>query len=139
MGDINQNKQVIQDFMQVVWNGRDLTALQDFWSEDCVNHAMPEADNRGLVALRAYHDSFFEDFFAAFPDIKIVITQQIAEGDRVATYITSQGTHSGSFYGVPATGKTILTSVIRIDRVQNGKIIEHWSVSDAGSLMQQIQ
>jgi steroid delta-isomerase-like uncharacterized protein len=139
VSDINQNKQVIQNFMQVVWNGRNLTALKDFWSDDCVNHAMPGADNHGLVALRVYHDSFFDDFFAAFPDIKIVITQQIAEGDRVATYITSQGTHSGSFYGVPATGKTISTSVIRIDRVQDGKITEHWSVSDAGSLMQQIQ
>jgi steroid delta-isomerase-like uncharacterized protein len=139
MSDMNQNKQVIQDFIQVVWNGRDLTALPDFWSTDCINHAMPGSDNIGLAALRAYHDSFFDDFFDAFPDIKILITQQIAEADRVATYITSQGTHSGSFYGIPATGKSISTSVIRIDRVQDGKIIEHWSVSDAGSLMQQIQ
>jgi steroid delta-isomerase-like uncharacterized protein len=139
MSDMTQNKQVIQDFIQVVWNDRDLIALKDFWSTDCVNHAMTGSDNIGLTALRAYHDSFFDDFFNAFPDIKIMITQQIAEADRVATYITSQGTHNGSFYGVPATGKSISTSVIRIDRVQDGKIIEHWSVSDAGSLMQQIQ
>jgi predicted ester cyclase len=96
-------------------------------------------DNRGLVALRAYHDSFFDGFFTAFPDIKLDIIQQIAEGDRVTSYIISQGAHSGSFYGVAATGKSISTSVIRIDRIQDGKITEHWSVSDAGSLMQQIQ
>jgi predicted ester cyclase len=117
MNDIDKNKQIIQNFIQVVWNGRDLSALKDFWAEDCVNHAMPGADNCGLNALRIYHDSFFDAFFSAFPDIQIEIMQQVAEGDRIATYITSQGTHSGTFYGALPTGKTISTSVIRIDRV----------------------
>jgi steroid delta-isomerase-like uncharacterized protein len=139
MNDTDKNKQIIQKFVRVVWNGRDLTALKDFWTEDCVNHAMPGTDNRGLNALRIYHDSFFGDFFFAFPNSQIEIVQQIAEGDRVVSYITSTGTHSGVFYGIPPTGKNISTSVIRIDRIQDGKIAEHWSVSDAAGLMQQIQ
>ncbi|MEY2830771.1 MAG: hypothetical protein RLZZ574_29 [Cyanobacteriota bacterium] len=139
MSDTDKNKQIIQNFVQVVWNSRDLSALKDFWAEDCVNHAMLGTDNRGLNALRIYHNSFFDDFFSAFPDIEIEIMQQVAEGDQIATYITSQGTHSGYFYGIPPTGKHISTSVIRIDRVQDGKITEHWSVSDAAGLMQQIQ
>jgi steroid delta-isomerase-like uncharacterized protein len=139
MSDIDQHKQIIQNFIQVVWNGRDLSALKDFWAEDCVNHAMPGTDNRGLKALRIYHDSFFDDFFAAFPDIQIEIMQQVAEGDRIATYIISKGRHSGAFYGMPPTGKPISTAVIRIDRMQDGKIAEHWSVSDAAGLMQQLQ
>jgi steroid delta-isomerase-like uncharacterized protein len=138
MSSIEQNKQVIQNFVKAVWGDRYLAALNDFWSEDCINHAMP-GDNRGLIALRAYHDLFFDDFVTAFPDIKIEIVQQVAEADRVTSYIISQGTHSGPFYGVAPTGKSISTSVIRIDRIQDGKIAEHWSVSDAGSLMQQIQ
>jgi steroid delta-isomerase-like uncharacterized protein len=139
MNEPDRNKQIIQNFIQVVWNGRDLSALKDFWAEDCVNHAMLGTDNGGLNALRIYHDSFFDDFFSAFPDIQIEIVQQVAEGDRIATYIISQGTHTGTFYGTPPTGKTISTSVIRIDRVRDGKIAEHWSVSDAAGLMQQLQ
>ncbi|TYQ27761.1 ester cyclase [Pseudanabaena sp. UWO311] len=139
MSDTDKNKQIIQNFVRLVWNGRDLSVLKDFWTEDCVNHAMAGTDNRGLNALRIYHDSFFDDFFSAFPDIQIEIVQQVAEGDRIATYITSQGTHRGDFYGIPPTGKHISTSVIRIDRIQDGKIAEHWSVSDAASLMQQIK
>jgi predicted ester cyclase len=135
----NKNKQIIQNFVQVVWNGKNLAALKDFWSEDCINHEMPSTSNCGIDALRIYHESFFKDFFAAFPDIQIKIMQQIAEGDRVVSYITSQGTHSGTFYGISPTGKSILTSVIRIDRVQGDKICEHWSVSDAASLIQQLQ
>jgi hypothetical protein len=58
MSATEKNKQIIQNFIQVVWNGRDLSALKDFWAEDCVNHAMSGTDNRGLDALRRYHDSF---------------------------------------------------------------------------------
>jgi predicted ester cyclase len=139
MNDSDKNKQIIENFVQVVWNGRNLNALKDFWTEDCINHAMPGSDNRGLDALRVYHDSFFDNFFSAFPDIKIEIMLQVSEGDRIATYITSQGTHSGAFCGILPTGKHISTSVIRIDRIQEGKIAEHWSVSDAAGLMQQLQ
>lgn len=139
MTDLDKNKQVIQNFIQVVWNGRNLTALKDFWTEDCINHAMSSTENRGIDALRIYHESFFDDFFAAFPDIQIEIVQQVAEGDRVVSYITSHGKHSGSFYGIAPTGRSISTSVIRIDRVQDGKIAEHWSVSDTAGLTQQLQ
>jgi steroid delta-isomerase-like uncharacterized protein len=139
MSDTNKNKQIIQNFVQAVWNDRNLTALKDFWAEDCLNHAMPGTDNRGLNALRIYHESFFDDFFLAFPNTQIEIVQQVAEEDRVVTYITSQGTHNGAFYGIPPTGKSISTSAMRIDRIQDGKIAEHWSVSDAASLMQQLQ
>lgn len=52
MTDADKNKQIIQNFVQVVWNGQNLTALKDFWTEDCINHAMPGSDNRGLDALR---------------------------------------------------------------------------------------
>jgi steroid delta-isomerase-like uncharacterized protein len=123
----------------VVWSSQNLNALKDFWTEDCINHAMPGSDNRGLDALRVYHNSFFDDFFSAFPDIQIEIMQQVAEGNQVATHITSKGEHGGAFYGIPPTGKSISTSVIRIDRIQDGKIAEHWSVSDAAGLMQQLQ
>jgi steroid delta-isomerase-like uncharacterized protein len=139
MADTNKNKQIIQSFVQAVWNGQNLNALKDFWTEDCINHAMPGPDNCGLEALRVYHDSFFDDFFTAFPDIQIEIMQQVAEGNQVVTYITSKGTHSGPFYGISPTAKSISTSVIRIDRIQDGKIAEHWSVSDAVGLMQQLQ
>jgi predicted ester cyclase len=138
VNEIEKNKQIVQNFVQVVWNGQNLDALKDFWTADCINHAMPGVENQGYEALRVYHESFFIDF-SAFSQIETEILQQIAEGDRIVTYITSRGKHSGTFYGVMPTGKYISTSAIRIDRIQEGKIAEHWSVSDAASLMQQLQ
>ncbi|MGL5834160.1 MAG: ester cyclase, partial [Waterburya sp.] len=138
MNNANQNKQIVQKLIQLVWEEHNLKALKDFWTEDCINHAMPRKDNQGLNALQVYHESLFTDF-SAFSNIQIKILQQIAEGDRVVTYMQSRGEHTGTFFQIPPTGKSVSISVIRIDRIQDGKIAEHWSVSDAGSLIQQLQ
>jgi predicted ester cyclase len=135
MSDLNINKQLVRDFINKVWHGQNLAVLADFWTTDCINHAMPGIENQGIALLTAYH----QPFFAAFANLKVEIIQQIAEDDRVMTYMLSEADHSGEFFGIPPTGKHISTVAIRIDRIQNGKIAEHWSVSDISSLIQQLQ
>ncbi|MEO0836111.1 MAG: ester cyclase [Cyanobacteria bacterium J06642_3] len=48
------------------------------------------------------------------------------------------GTHQGALMGIPATGKQVTFSVIHIDRVENGKIVEHWGQGDVQELMRQL-
>ena len=42
-----------------------------------------------------------------FPDIQWTLEEIVAEGDKVAARFTMRGTHRGTFFGVPPTGKTI--------------------------------
>jgi predicted ester cyclase len=137
MSDPEANKQIIRDFLQTVWAEGDLDALPRFWTPDCVNHAAPAPDGRGLDALRAYHEGFLAAL-AAFSDVQTGVVQQVAEGDRVVTHLLSRATHSGPFGGVPATGRPVTLAAIRIDRLDGGRIAEHWSVSDLTGLMRQI-
>lgn len=131
-------KRVIREFVATVWVGRDLGALAAFWTDDCINHAMPGPENRGLAALRAYHEGFLAAF-AAFSDTTIEVMQQIAEDDRVVSQFVTQGTHVGPFSGIPPTGRRVTLATIRIDRMRDGKIAEHWSVADLAGLLQQLQ
>lgn len=138
MNETENNKQTIQSLINAVWINRDLSALDQFWTSDCINHAAPGEDQRGLAALRIYHESFFAAF-AAFSDISLEIERQIAENDSVASFITMTAKHTGSFFGIEPTNRTIRQSVIRIDRFENGKIADHWSIADTAGLMQQLQ
>ena len=60
-----------------------------------------------------------------YPDLKLTIDNQIAEGDWVATCITAQGTHKGEWSGIRPTGKILKYTGVNIDRIKDGKIIEH--------------
>src|SRR6478735_7107792 len=81
---------------------------------------------------------FVQGFFTAFPDLKHDIQDQIAEGDRVATRIVVHATHQGDFMGIPATGKPIEIKAINIHRLENGRIVEQWVISDGVGLLQQL-
>ena len=73
-----------------------------------------------------------------FPDIQWTLEETIAEGDKVAARFTMRGTHKGSFYGVPPTGKKIEVKAMNIYRFSNGKILEEYGQPDLLGLLQQI-
>ena len=81
---------------------------------------------------------FMGMFFAAFPDLDSTIDLLIAEGDIVAGRMTTTGTHTGEFMGIPATGKRVTFTETHIVRIANGKAVEHWGNSDDMGMMQQL-
>jgi steroid delta-isomerase-like uncharacterized protein len=90
-----------------------------------------------LHGLKDYKQ-FFGEFFDAFPDQHITLEDIVAEGDKVVTRYSLTGTHKGKYGGIPATNKKVTMSVIEIDRVAGGKIIEEWVRFDTLGFMQQL-
>ncbi|NEQ19578.1 MAG: ester cyclase [Microcoleus sp. SIO2G3] len=74
----------------------------------------------------------------AFPDGCHTFEDVIAEGDKVVTRGAFSGTHQGEIMGILPTGKQVKFSVIHIDRVMDGKVVEHWGQGDTMALMQQL-
>jgi len=60
-----------------------------------------------------------------YPDLHLTAEQQIAEGEWVVTRVTMRGTHLGEWQGIEPTGKPIEVTVVNIDRVTSGRIVEH--------------
>jgi len=49
-----------------------------------------------------------------------------------------RGTHNGTFFGVPATGRPIKVQAMNFYRFSNGQIIEEYGQPDMLGLLQQI-
>ena len=88
-----------------------------------------------VLAFQAQATAFLA---AAFPDLKVTVHDQVAEGNMVATRMSFGGTHTATFQGIPPTGKAINVSGVIIDRIVDGKITEHWASFDAMGMMQQL-
>ncbi len=73
-----------------------------------------------------------------FPDIQWTLEEMVAEGDKVAARFTMRGTHRGTFFGVPATGKPIEVKAMNFYRFAEGQIIEEYGMPDMLELLQQI-
>lgn len=74
----------------------------------------------------------------AFPDLKVVAEDLVAEGDRVVARVTITGTHQGRFLGVDPTHRPITIRSVDIWRIEDGRLKEHWDVVDRLEFMQQL-
>lgn len=75
---------------------------------------------------------------SGFPDIQWSIEEMISENDKVAVRFTMKGTHKGTFFGVPATGKQIAVSAMNFYRLSDDQIIEELGQPDLLGLLTQI-
>jgi predicted ester cyclase len=71
-------------------------------------------------------------------DGKSTLEEMVAEGDKVAARFTMRGTHLGTFFGTPSTGKKITVQAMNIYRLSGGQIIEETGQPDLLGLLQQI-
>jgi predicted ester cyclase len=74
----------------------------------------------------------------SFPDIRFTEAELIAEGDKVATMWTLEGTDTEGYRDQPPTGRRIKVSGIQIDRLANGKVVESWNHSSSDRIATQL-
>jgi steroid delta-isomerase-like uncharacterized protein len=116
-------------------NAGDLEGFGRFLADDFIEHE----ETPGLEPTKEGVLEFFRLYKAAFPDLRFVPEDFIAEGDKVVVRVRASGTHSGDFMGIPATGKQIDVQLIDIIRFEDdGLGHEHWGVADVMTMMQQL-
>jgi steroid delta-isomerase-like uncharacterized protein len=128
-----QNQALVLQFYKA-FDDRKMDQALDLLAPNFVAHlaGVPEPlDGEGFR-------QFGMSFYLAFNQGQHVFDEVIVSGDRVVTCGTFTATHLGEFQGLPPTGKQISLAIMHIDRVENGKIVEHWGQGDALGLMQQL-
>lgn len=81
---------------------------------------------------------FGKAFLCAFPDGRHVFEYIVADGENVATIGTYQGVHKGEMQGISPTNAQLKLSVMHLDRVVNGKIVEHRGLANEVDFMRQL-
>jgi len=96
----------------------------------------------GALGGRGMHREGFKQLVLtvreALQPFHAVVDHILVEGDFAALRNRARGTHSGMFFGVPPTGRTVEWSEMAILRIGDGKILATWFDSDIAGLMQQL-
>lgn len=122
-------------FWHEVMGEGNLDAIDKYVAENVIEHEpLPLGFPSGREGVKAW----FKNFREGFPDLKVTPTLLLADGDRVVSYTRWEGTNTGKFMGRPATNRKVSFNVIDIIRLENGKAVEHWGVSDEAAMMRQL-
>ena len=130
------NKAITRRFSDEIWTGKDLTQLEDLVSENYTVH-VGGGSFSGRDAMRAVA----EQWHLPFPDLRVTVLQQVAEGDRVVDYLLFEGHHTGTAFwpglfralglpAIPATGKEFKFTQTCITRIEDGRMVETWEDFD---------
>ena len=129
-----ENKEIVRRFWGV-WEDGNIGLVDELVGSDYVNHSpgMPDQPE-GPEGIKAVVNMFR----GGMPDLRVVIEDVIAEGEKVMMRYRIEGTHEGELFGVPPTGRRVSIESITVERVSGGKIREHWRVTDTLDMMQQL-
>jgi predicted ester cyclase len=127
-----QNKALVSQFL------KGLDERLSIISEVCAPQFMAHIPGSSQPIDQEGFRQFVSLFYFIFPDLCHTVEDQVAEGDKVVSRLTVQGTHQGPFQGMTPTGKHVRFTDIMISRIEDGKIIELWAQFDALGLLQQI-
>lgn len=127
---------LIKRFYEDVIGNGNLALIDELTTDDIVDH---EEGLPGQPSGREGVKFFVGAMREAFPDVRLKsIAPMMTDGDLEAARVIVAGTHEGELMGVAATGKSVEFESIDIIRVEDGKVAEHWGVTDTLSLMQQL-
>ena len=131
------NKRLVLRWFEEVWNNGRAEAIEELFAENGIAHGLSEdPDNpvRGPKDYRPFHSMLR----GAFPNIKVVVEDMIAEGDKVTARCLVQGKHEGDHLGIEATNQEVDFTGITIVRIADGQIVEAWNNFDFSKMNKQI-
>jgi steroid delta-isomerase-like uncharacterized protein len=129
------NKTLVRREVEEIFSEGKLDVADEIYTSDFVDYDLVLSQTmNGPEEMKEYVDMYR----SAFPDLRVTLEDQVAEGDKVVNRWTARGTHQGEYMGVSPTGKEVQFAGIHISRVEEGKIAENWEVYDLMALMRQI-
>jgi steroid delta-isomerase-like uncharacterized protein len=132
---LERNKQIVRLQAQA-YNERDLDLLAQTTADDLLRHCQATPD----IQVDSLEDfvAFLKGDWETFPDAMLTIEQMVAEGDRVAAFVTYTGTQTGQMGPFPPSGKTVFLEFIGLFRIENDKIAEIWVTWDNLAVLTQL-
>jgi predicted ester cyclase len=115
------NKTIIRRFIEQIENTGDVSNIHEFIAED---YAEVYEGERYRIGIKGATDHIL-GIRRVYPDLKLTIEKQISEGEWVVTVYSVTGTFLDEWFDMKPTGKQITFTGVNVDRVRNGKILEH--------------
>ncbi len=128
---MDENKQVALESFRVIETG-DFVMADRIIAADFINREADDDPDQADRNLRGPVGFIANSHWlsAAFSELRFNRFEALAEDDRVAILATMTGRHTGTFQGIPPTGKRFQQRQFHLFRLRAGRIVEHVAQRD---------
>ena len=118
-----ENEALVRRYFEEAWVKVNLAAVENYMVPTYIEHQVPDVH----LASRDSFKQLLAMYYRAFPDMKSVLHEILAQGNRVMYRWSVSATHLGDWLGIPPTGNHMTATGITIYRIVGGKAVEGWS------------
>ncbi|MEN3324858.1 ester cyclase [Mariniflexile soesokkakense] len=131
---IEKNIKMYSDTWNHIVNDGNLDLINNTnFTEDITMIASPE-NVVGIENFKAY----YQNFITGFSDIEFTVVDIFGQGDNIVKHWKFKGKHTGDFFGIPATEKSVDIEGVTIAKMKDGKIAQEQDFMDNTLFMQQL-
>jgi predicted ester cyclase len=125
------NKRLMRRFTEEFWNRGNIAFADAIVAEDLIHDQLPPDWPQGREGFKR----LVQTWRVAFPDLHEHLEFVLAEGDRALGRFRLTGTHSGPFYGIEPTGRSVDIHGVDVARIVDGQIVEYFYHEDTFGLI----
>lgn len=115
------SKELVKYFYEQIFSRNLMDEIENYVDEKCNLRVGTEIFPIGLDGMKKH----ISDVRETYPDFTIQVINQFSEKEYVISEIIAMGTHKGVFLGIEPTNRKLTFTGIDVDKVENGKIVEH--------------
>ena len=111
----------VKYFCEVITSNGLVNEVEDYISIDCTTRVGENIFYVGVEGMKSHIAAVRQ----TYPDLKMTIIRQYCDGDYIISEFIAEGTHNGEWLGMKPTGKVLTFTGANIDKVIDGRIVEH--------------
>lgn len=115
------DKERMKYFYEIVVSQNLLDEVPEYIAADCILKIGEKKIPLGTEGMRQH----LIEAKKTYPDYSMKIIRQYSDGDYVVSEFIMEGTHKGEWLGMKPTNKRLTFTGVDIDRVVDGKMVEH--------------
>jgi steroid delta-isomerase-like uncharacterized protein len=130
--------EIVETFVELLWNQRQLALADDLFPEDFVAEPIahqPLWQGTGPESMKHH----IQEWLEGLPDLHMTTLTMMVQDNQVWSRWEITGTHNGTLYGIPPTGKSIKALGITLFEIEDDKIRSLKTLLDGLGLMQQLE
>ena len=117
------DKEKIKYFCEVVTSNGLIDEVVNYVSKDCTTRVGEKTFYVGIEGMKEHISAVRQ----TYSDLKMTVIRQYSDGDHIISEFIAEGTHKGEWLGMKPTGKKLTFTGVDVDRIVDGKIVEHSS------------
>ncbi len=131
---LEKNIKMYSETWDEIINTGNLELINDTHFTDDITLVMsPE----NIVGIEGFKD-YYSNFVTGFSDVEFTMVDVFGQGDKIVKHWKFKGTHSGDFFGIPATGRSVDVEGTTLVKMKDGKIAQEQDFMDNMAFMSQL-